>query len=79
MAQLGSATVEVGDFLRRDDTGVEGEVINVDDTSITIHQWNGDDYTASVTEFHYNSWDAKYEASGKSAPVLAPTVMDPTA
>jgi hypothetical protein len=75
MAKLGNATIEIGDFLRRDDNGVEGEVTEINDTNVTVRQWAGEVFTAPVAEFHYNTWDQKYEASAKSAPVLEPTDM----
>lgn len=80
MATIGEATVEVGDYLRRDVDGREGEVTATTNTTVTVRigALGADEPfedTLPAEDFHYNTWDPKFEASNKSAPTLEPTDM----
>lgn len=59
MAQIGKATVEVGDYLRRTSDDYEGVVTAVDGDTVTLSMHIGPDWTGPVDKLKFNSWDRK--------------------
>lgn len=81
MAKIGEATVDVGDVLRQDVDDREGTVSKVDGDNVTLTfpplpfviPGMAAEATLAATSCYYNSWDAKFAASGKQPPVRQPT------
>lgn len=77
---LGGANIEIGDYIRDDADDYEGQVVALDEGAGTVTlrlRALGETRVRPVAELHYSKWDAKYPASGKVAPEIAPTYFPP--
>lgn len=67
MAQIGEATVEVGDWLRDVADDREGCVTAVEGDDVTLQMLDRSERTRPVGDLRYNGWDAKAQPDLDSA------------